>query len=100
MTIAAPDTWTPPPEFRIKAHLAHSIPFKRTQKLKALTIDRATQIVFGHKGHIPPSEVTTEELMADLRLSQSPSSSSSTICLDEETTSQPSFMNTVYGIFK
>ena len=99
MTIAPPATWTPPPECRVKARLALSIPFKRTPKFKALTIDRASQIVFGHKGHIPPTEVTTEDLLDDLRLSPSPSSSSSTICLDEETTSQP-FMSTVYGIFK
>ena len=99
MIIAPPATWTPPPECRIKVHLAHSIPFKRTPKFKALTIDRTTKIVFGHKGHIPPTEVTTEDLLDDLRLSPSPSSSSSTICFDEETTSQP-FMNTVYGIFK
>ena len=41
---------------------------QKNTKFKALTIDRATQIVFGHKGHIPPTEVTTEDLMEDLRL--------------------------------
>ena len=41
--------------------------------------------MFGHKGYIPPTEVTDEELMEDLPLSQSLSSSSSTVNLDEKT---------------
>ena len=95
IAIAPQDTLTLPPKCRIKARLAPLIPFKRTPKFKALTIERATQIVFGHKGHIPQTGVTTEDQMEDLRLS--PSSSRFAICLDEET-SQTSLMNTVYDI--
>ena len=66
MIIAPPDTWTPLPVCRIIARLAPLIPFKRTPKFNALIIERATQIVFGHKGHIPETGVTTEDLVEDL----------------------------------
>ena len=94
-------SWTPPPECRAKTRIIPKPSFKPSPKFRAITIERAALAVFGNQGRIPPEKMMNTDLIEDLYLSPSTSSSSLdyTICQDE-VKNTPAPTGTVYGVFK